>query len=104
MTAIQPPPAQPPTFGSPPPHGYYGPPRVVPTSTAAVVSLVLALVGLVTFGLTCIPAVIAGLSATADTRDGHRQGHGMAVSGIIVGGLQVAGWALFWVFYAIGSA
>ncbi|WP_165438181.1 DUF4190 domain-containing protein [Pseudonocardia sediminis] len=60
--------------------------------------------GLITFGLTSLPALIVGLSATGETRDGRDGGHGSAMAGIVISGLQVAGWVLFWGLYMAGSA
>jgi hypothetical protein len=85
-----------------PPPGYY--PRVVPTSGMAVASLVCSLLGLITFGLGSIPGVFCGLQALPETRSGERGGHGLAIAGLIIGWIQFGGWALFWLFWTLGSS
>jgi hypothetical protein len=67
---------------------YYGPvARVVPTSGLAVGGFVLALIGIA-------PAALwLSLAAFKHTRTGERGGHGLAVAGAIIGGLETVAWA-----------
>ena len=99
--------SQPPNMARPygPPPGYYPPQTyVVPTSGAAVASLVCSLIGLVTFGLLSIPGIICGHIALPDTGSGRRGGHGLAIAGLIIGWIQAGGWLLFWFFFALSAA
>lgn len=77
--------------------GYPPPQPVAPTSGLAVASLVCGIVGFFAFGLTSIPGVILGHMATRETRTGQRNGHGLAITGLILNWLQVVGWLLFWI-------
>lgn len=101
----QPPSQQPMPWGGPPP-GYYAmpPAYVVPTSGAAVASLICSLIGLVTFGLLAIVGVVCGHVAVQETRSGARGGHGLAIAGLIIGWIQCGGWLLFWLVMILGAA
>jgi hypothetical protein len=69
-----------------------------PTSGLAVASLVLGIVGLLSFvyGVGSLLAVIFGAIGMKQTQDGQRGGRGMAIAGLVMGiiGL-VAGVAFF---------
>jgi hypothetical protein len=85
------------------PHpGHYFIPPVVPTSGYATASLIFGLATFVTAGITGILAVIFGHLATRETKSGARGGHGMAITGLILGYLSVAGWVLFLLLLAAG--
>ncbi|MBN1091739.1 DUF4190 domain-containing protein [Blastococcus sp. TML/M2B] len=84
----------PPVYGSPYPPGYgYG----RPTNSLAILSLVLAFV--------FAPAgLITGIIARRQIRETHEGGDGLALAGIIVGGIATALFALVIVFWVIAFA
>lgn len=49
---------------------------------------------LLTFGLTGLPAVILGHAARAEMRRTGESGEGLAITGLVLGWLSTAGWAL----------
>jgi Domain of unknown function (DUF4190) len=71
------------------------------TSAAAIASLVCGLLGCVPF-LTGLAALILGIVGVKTTRDPMITGRGMAIAGLVLGGLNLAGWTLFVVFFAAG--
>ncbi|MDZ5443406.1 DUF4190 domain-containing protein [Micromonospora sp. 4G57] len=77
------------------------------TSGMATASLVLGILGVLggwcLFGLPCILAVILGHVALAETRDGRRSGHGMAVAGLVLGYVFVGPMIAFTVMVFFGS-
>ncbi|MFC8514281.1 DUF1707 and DUF4190 domain-containing protein [Streptomyces sp. NPDC057257] len=79
-----PPPAVPATFL----------PAVPPTNGKAVGAMVCGLLTLVTAGLTGLPAVILGHSARSEMQRTGERGEGLAMTGLVLGWLSVAGWAL----------
>ena len=94
----------PPAYGQPgfPPPGY-GPPQgfapvhVRPTNTMAILALVMAFV--------FAPAgLILGIVARKQIRQTGEDGDGLALAGIIVGGIVTAIFALFIVFWIIAFA
>ncbi|MFD8566468.1 DUF1707 and DUF4190 domain-containing protein [Streptomyces sp. NPDC057694] len=54
-------------------------------------------------GLTAIPAVILGHMARGEIRRTQEQGDGMAVGGIVLGWLWIAGWAFLLVIIMIAA-
>lgn len=64
-----------------------------PTSGFATASLVFGLIGFFggwcMFGLPCVVAVVLGHIALNETKNGRRGGHGMAITGLILGYLLV---------------
>ncbi|MFF4506399.1 DUF1707 and DUF4190 domain-containing protein [Streptomyces sp. NPDC001401] len=69
-------------------------PAPPPTNGKAVGSMVCGLLTLFTAGLTGIPAVILGHSARSEMQRTGERGEGMAMTGLVLGWLSVAGWAL----------
>lgn len=65
-----------------------------PTNGMAVGSLVCGVTTVVTFGLTGVPAVVLGHLARAEIRRTGQAGGGLAVAGLVLGWLSVAGWIL----------
>lgn len=57
-----------------------------------------------TFGLTGIPAVVLGHAARAEIRRSGEAGDGLALTGLVLGWLSTAGWALVVVLLAMVSA
>ncbi|MFD9704899.1 DUF4190 domain-containing protein [Lentzea sp. NPDC059081] len=95
---------QPGAYGQPGPYGQpgYGYGYVPPKpQTNAVLALVLSCVGFVTCGVTSIVGVIFGHIAMAKIKRGEEDGHGMAVAGLIVGYLVIAGWLAYAAFIVI---
>lgn len=71
---------------APPPYPY---PAGRPTSGLAVAALVLGIVWV--WGVGSILAVIFGHVALAETKDGRKGGHGLAIAGLVLGWIGVAG-------------
>jgi hypothetical protein len=104
-----PPPPPPPGYGSPPyahpgvvPQGYPAyPPAVQTTNGFSIASLVLGIVWV--FGLGAILAVVFGFVARKQIREseGRQGGGGMALAGIILGFVGIAGLILWIVFVAV---
>lgn len=75
------------------PYQQPGPQYVVvqapPTSGLATASMVMGILGLVvgccSFGIFSLLAVIFGHMATGETKSGAKQGHGMAIAGLVMG-------------------
>lgn len=95
------------------PYGYPPPPQqpvyvVRPTSTWAVVSLVVGILGAVggwcLFAIPCIVAVLAGHFALGETKDGTIGGRGMAVAGLILGYVFGVPWGIFATMAVTGGA
>lgn len=91
---------QPGPYGQQPMYGGYGyaPPK---PQTNAVLSLVLSCAGFVTCGITSIVGVVFGHIAMGRIKRGEEEGHGMAVAGLIVGYLVIAGWLAYLAFIVI---
>jgi hypothetical protein len=97
----------PPSYGAPPPLAQpqygapaYGGPK---TNTLAIISLVASLIWVC--GLGSIAAVIMGFMARGQIRQsgGRETGDGLALAGIIIGFVGVAGLVL-WLLFVIGIA
>lgn len=78
--------------------GYSVPPR--PRNTLALVSMILSLVGLVTW-ITAIGGIVCGHIARKQIRQTGEEGDGMALTGIIVGYVVAIGGFIFFVGYVI---
>ncbi|MEU8798148.1 DUF4190 domain-containing protein [Spirillospora sp. NPDC048819] len=87
-------------------HHYYGPsvPVARPTNGMATASMVCGLIGFFACGLTSILAIIFGHVAQSQMKRTGEGGHGMAVTGLILGYLITAGWIVFWFLYILGLA
>jgi hypothetical protein len=64
------------------------------TSGAAIASLVCGLFGCIPF-VTGLAALILGIVGIKRTKDPMVTGRGMAIAGLVLGGLSIAGWAIF---------
>jgi hypothetical protein len=101
---------QQPQWGEQQPQQWQGPGGSGGTSGLAIASLILAILALPLgcfgpFGLLCaIPAVITGLMARKRIREsgGRIGGDGLALAGLIVGGLGVAWALLITILFVIG--
>ncbi|MEU6255184.1 DUF1707 and DUF4190 domain-containing protein [Streptomyces sp. NPDC047043] len=69
-------------------------PAVAPTNGKAVGSMVCGVLTLFTAGLTGIPAVILGHTARSEMQRSGERGEGLAMTGLVLGWMSVAGWAL----------
>lgn len=86
-----------PDYGYGPPHGSpYGPPHVSPTNGKATASLVTGIVSLVLawcpgLGIVGIVAIVLGVRARNEIRasGGTQQGEGIALGGMVTGGIAV---------------
>ncbi|MFE9772381.1 DUF1707 and DUF4190 domain-containing protein [Streptomyces sp. NPDC005931] len=65
------------------------------TNGKAIASMVCGILGVATGGLTGLPAVILGHMAQSEIRRTGEGGDGFALTGLILGWLSVAGWAVF---------
>jgi hypothetical protein len=75
--------------------GYYHPVvQVPPTNGLAIGSMVCGLAEIFTFGFAAIPAVILGHLARNQIKETGERGDGMALTGLILGYLGIAGWLL----------
>ncbi|MCQ4211069.1 MULTISPECIES: DUF1707 and DUF4190 domain-containing protein [Streptomyces] len=75
-----------------------------PTNGKAIGSLSCGVATFFTAGATGIPAVILGHMARAEIRRTGEQGDGMAVGGLVLGWLSVAGWALVLLIAIVAAA
>ncbi|MFE9106339.1 DUF4190 domain-containing protein [Actinomadura geliboluensis] len=87
-------------------HHYYGAsmPVAPPTNGMATASLVCGLIGFFACGVTSVLAVIFGHVSLSQIKRTGEGGHGMAVTGLILGYLISAGWLLILLFYILGIA
>ena len=83
-----------PASGLAPYHTGYYPATQPPTSGLAIASLVCGVAELFTLGIAAIPAVILGHMARGQIRRTGERGDGMAIAGLVLGYLCIAGWAV----------
>ena len=81
--------------------GYYQVAPAPPTNGLAIASMVCGIAEIPTFGFAAIPAIILGHLARAQIRETGQRGDGMAVAGLVLGYLAIAGW--LFVILAIAS-
>ncbi|MEU8797108.1 protein kinase [Spirillospora sp. NPDC048819] len=95
------PPAQHPPAQHPPArHPHAGPHAKPPMNSLAIYAISMGAVGLITCGLPSIPAIVAGHMAWIRVRRSGERGMGLAVTGIALGWIMVA----FWALVAFGAA
>jgi hypothetical protein len=83
-------------------NGFYPPMMPAqPTSGLAIGAMICGIAEIFTLGLAAIPAIILGHLARAQIRQTGERGDGMAIAGLVLGYLGIAGWAL--VILAIAS-
>lgn len=84
------------------PTGFYPPMMPAqPTSGLAIGAMICGIAEIFTLGFAAIPAVILGHLARAQIRQTGERGDGMAIAGLVLGYLGIAGWLL--VILAIAS-
>ncbi|MGR4010654.1 DUF4190 domain-containing protein [Leucobacter sp. 1207-22] len=83
------PPVQSPQLGMPLPQ-----PQQAPVNVLAIVSLVLGIVGLFTFGILSVVAVVLGHIALNQIKKRFDRGRGLAIGGLVTGYIGVALWAV----------
>ncbi|MGW2523216.1 DUF1707 and DUF4190 domain-containing protein [Streptomyces sp. NPDC001617] len=69
-------------------------PAAPPTNGKAVGAMVCGVLTFPTFGLTGIPAVILGHTARTEMQHSGERGEGLAMTGLVLGWLSVAGWVM----------
>lgn len=93
----------PPGYGQPQgyqPYGFQPVAQQSKTSGMAIASLVCSLSGILLCGIPAVLGVIFGFIGLSQTKDGARNGRGMAVAGLIVGIAVVALWGVLWIAVA----
>lgn len=75
-----------------------------PTNGKAVGSAVCGVLCLVTFGLTGIPAVVLGHAARSEIRRSGEGGDALALTGLVLGWLSTAGWAVLIMLTIVAAA
>ncbi|MEV3860267.1 DUF4190 domain-containing protein [Streptomyces sp. NPDC050095] len=75
-----------------------------PTNGKAIGALTCGVATFFTMGLTGIPAVVLGHMARNEIRRTGEQGDGMAVGGLVLGWLTIAGWALLLTFVIVAAS
>jgi hypothetical protein len=74
-------------------YGYYPPVvPVAPTNGLAIGSMVCGIAEIFTLGFAAIPAVILGHLARGQIKQTGERGDGMAIAGLVLGYLGIAGW------------
>ena len=98
----QPPPAYPPP-GYPAPGGYPPPgyPPRAGTNGMAIGSLVCSVAGLACYGIPSIVGIVLGVVAMNQIKQTGQEGRGMALAGVIVGGVAVVLWIIGIILYVI---
>jgi hypothetical protein len=99
--AFQGPGAQPVAFSQVP--RTFLPTPAPPTNGKAVGAMICGVLTTMTAGLTGVPAVILGHTARAEIRRTGEGGEGLALAGLILGWLSVAGWAVFVTLLVVAS-
>ena len=106
-------------YGAPPPPGGYGGGGQQPgfgqpqqTSVLAIISLVTGIIAIICCicygagGLFGIAALVTGFLGRKEINEsgGQKKGQGLALAGMICGGVGVVLSILYWILFAIGSA
>ncbi|WP_338703640.1 DUF1707 and DUF4190 domain-containing protein [Streptomyces sp. Q6] len=89
---------------APVPRTFMPVPLPPPTNGKAIGALSCGVATFFTAGVTGIPAVILGHMARAEIRRTGEQGDGLAVGGLVLGWLSVAGWTLFLLIMILAAA
>ncbi|WP_241010874.1 DUF4190 domain-containing protein [Mycobacterium camsae] len=95
--------APPPGYGYPPPAPGYGYPAPASTNPMAIASLVASLLGWIC-GVGPILGVVFGIIALNQIKQNGQAGRGLALAGIIIGGIGIAFMVMYLIFVMIGAA
>ena len=71
-----------------------------PMNVLAIISMIAGIVGLFTFGIVAVGAVVLGHIALSQIKKRHQRGRGMAIAGLITGYFSILVWGLLIVFGA----
>lgn len=98
--------AAPGTPGYPAAPAYAAAPTAPRTNTMSIISMISSLVGWFSFGVLCVVGVILGHISLKQIKNNGESGRGMALTGVIVGYIGIAGWilGLILVFLVLGIA
>jgi len=77
----------------------YAPYQAPGTNGLAVTAMILGILGFVTCGATSVLAVIFGHVALGQVKRTGEQGHGMALTGVILGWILTGLWLLYWIAF-----
>ncbi|MCA0378690.1 MAG: DUF4190 domain-containing protein [Actinobacteria bacterium] len=100
-------PAYPATATYPAAPGYVAAPAPATTNTMAIVAMISSIVGWFAFGSLCVVGVILGHISLKQIKQTGEGGRGMALTGLIMGYIGIAGWIigliLFFIFLGIAG-
>ena len=94
-------PAAPQVPGYTPAPGYAQAPSAAPTNTMAIVSMISSIIGWFAFGSLCIVGVILGHISLKQLKTSGEGGRGMALTGLIMGYIGIAGWVIGLIIFFI---
>lgn len=98
-------PTAPPAYAAPAAPVYQAAPAApaasAPTNTLAVVSMISSIVGWFSFGVLCIVGVVLGHMSLKQLKTSGEGGRGMALTGLIVGYIGLAGWIIGLIIFVI---
>lgn len=77
------------------------PAATAPTNTMAVISMISSIVGWFSFGVLCILGVILGHISLKQLKTSGEGGRGMALTGLIVGYIGIAGWIIGLIVFVV---
>ncbi len=81
--------------------GYAQAPSAAPTNTMAIVSMISSIIGWFAFGSLCIVGVILGHISLKQLKTSGEGGRGMALTGLIMGYIGIAGWVIGLIIFFI---
>lgn len=102
---------EPPNYGTPPPPPGYGAPQPgyggqpQQTSVMAIISLVTGILGIICCGcgLFSIAAIVLGILGKKETDSGEKKGGGLALAGLITGGVGILITVIYWILVISGA-
>lgn len=87
-------PQQAPQYAAPQHSGQYAPAPASSTNTMSIISMISSIIGLFTWGILCVLGVILGHISLSQIKRSGEGGKGMALTGLIVGYIGIAGWII----------
>jgi len=81
--------------------GYVQAPVAAPTNTMAIISMISSIIGWFAFGSLCILGVILGHISLKQIKTSGEGGRGMALTGLIMGYIGIAGWIIGLIIFFI---